>query len=144
MLRESGGNPDPQMTWPPITLCWQPSQLQLHLHWTSFFQSKMNACVSNPRKLFSTFSTPFTLLATIWNSFTHPVPPHIPHTYTVFLQDSEGCRCAPTGDAPSRNHLSTGPHPFSSPPVYILQTTCLTRISPDSELGIPLKLLSLP
>ncbi|KAJ8373698.1 hypothetical protein SKAU_G00042780, partial [Synaphobranchus kaupii] len=60
----------------------------------------MNAYVSNPRKLFSTF---FSLLipppppspsflsaddfltnfkgevATIWNSFTQPVTPHIPH-----------------------------------------------------------------
>ncbi|KAJ8333439.1 hypothetical protein SKAU_G00414470 [Synaphobranchus kaupii] len=72
---------------------------------TSFFQSKIDACVSNPCKLFSTFSslsagdflTHFEgKVAVIWNSFTHPVIPHIPHTEPIatlssfkILEDSD-------------------------------------------------------
>ncbi|KAJ8364779.1 hypothetical protein SKAU_G00136100, partial [Synaphobranchus kaupii] len=84
---------------------------------TSFFQSKIDACVSNPRKLFSTFSSllipppppsPSSLsaddflthfegkVAAIRNSFTHPVTPHIPHTEPIatlssfkILEDSD-------------------------------------------------------
>ncbi|KAJ8369183.1 hypothetical protein SKAU_G00092110 [Synaphobranchus kaupii] len=84
---------------------------------TSFFQSKIDACVSNPRKLFSTFSSllipppppsPSSLsaddflthfegkVAMIRNSFTHPVTPHIPHTEPIatlssfkILEDSD-------------------------------------------------------
>ncbi|KAJ8354629.1 hypothetical protein SKAU_G00221960 [Synaphobranchus kaupii] len=113
---------------------------------TSFFQSKTDACVSNPLKLFSTFSsllippppaspslsaddflTHFEgKVATIQNSFRHPVTPHIPHTEPIatlssfkILEDSDVLQ------------LST-------------RTTCLTRISPASEPAIPPKLLSWP
>ncbi|KAJ8349141.1 hypothetical protein SKAU_G00277300 [Synaphobranchus kaupii] len=84
---------------------------------TSFFQSKIDACVSNPHKLLSTFSSllippqppsPSSLsaddflthfegkLGTIRNSFMHPVTPHIPHTEPIatlssfkILEDSD-------------------------------------------------------